>query len=168
MGKITTQCYNTAMQKQDCFICNRIDQIKKGTNQYFVTELTTGYVVIGDYQFYHGYTLFLCKQHVTELHFLDEEFKQKFLQEMALVAQAVYEIFKPEKLNYELLGNKDSHLHWHLYPRYKDDPCPNKPIWHIDKNLRCNHQTLAKPKELKFMKHNLKKRINSLSRLKIV
>lgn len=33
-----------------CFVCNRINMIKEGTNPYFVKELETGYVVIGDNQ----------------------------------------------------------------------------------------------------------------------
>ena len=46
-----------------CFICDRINMIKDGTNPYFVKELETGYAVIGDHQHFKGYTLFLCKQH---------------------------------------------------------------------------------------------------------
>ena len=34
--------------KSMCFICDRIEQIKSGTNPYFVRELETGYVVLGD------------------------------------------------------------------------------------------------------------------------
>jgi diadenosine tetraphosphate (Ap4A) HIT family hydrolase len=30
-------------------------------------------------------------------------------------------VFKPDKMNYELLGNGCPHLHWHLYPRRKGD-----------------------------------------------
>ena len=50
-----------------CFICERIQRIKEGTNPYFVKELETGYVVLGDNQHFKGYTLFLCKEHQTEL-----------------------------------------------------------------------------------------------------
>ena len=42
-----------------CLICERINMIKQGNNPYFVKELETGYVVIGDYQHFYGYTLFL-------------------------------------------------------------------------------------------------------------
>ena len=31
-----------------CFICDRIEMIKNGENPYFVKELSTGYVVLGD------------------------------------------------------------------------------------------------------------------------
>ncbi|MBR1765245.1 MAG: hypothetical protein IJ746_07615 [Ruminococcus sp.] len=33
-----------------CLICDRIKMIQNGTNPYFVKELETGYVVIGDNQ----------------------------------------------------------------------------------------------------------------------
>ena len=46
-----------------CLICDRIKMIQNGTNPYFVKELETGYVVIGDNQHFHGYTLFLYKHH---------------------------------------------------------------------------------------------------------
>ena len=67
-----------------CFICERIDMIKNNTNPYFVKELDTGYVVIGDNQHFKGYTLFLCKQHETELFYLEKNFRTKFLEEMSI------------------------------------------------------------------------------------
>lgn len=67
------------VQMADCLVCDRIDQIRNGENPHFIAELETGYVVAGDHQFFKGYTLFLCKQHVPELHQLDKAFKLKFL-----------------------------------------------------------------------------------------
>jgi diadenosine tetraphosphate (Ap4A) HIT family hydrolase len=32
-------------------------------------------------------------------------------------------------MNYELLGNQVPHLHWHLFPRYRDDPNRLQPVW---------------------------------------
>lgn len=113
----------------ECLICERIGMIKNGINPYFVKELETGYVVMGDYQHFKGYTLFLCKEHVTELHFLSPKYRLKFLEEMAIVAEAVYQVFQPEKLNYELLGNGDSHLHWHIFPRVTGDTIKPGPVW---------------------------------------
>ena len=49
-----------------CLICERIRQIQQGQNPYLVKALKTGYVVIGDHQHFYGYTLFLCKWHVTD------------------------------------------------------------------------------------------------------
>ena len=104
-----------------CLICNVIDMIKRGENPYFVRELETGYVVIGNHQYFPGYSLFLCKEHTTELFYLEESFRDKFMREMSMVAEAVMMAFGADKMNYELLGNEDSHVHWHLYPRRKGD-----------------------------------------------
>ena len=104
-----------------CFICDRINMIREGINPYFVRELETGYVVMGDNQHFKGYTLFLCKEHKTELFQLDHSMKMKFLEEMSIVAEAVSKAFHAEKMNYELLGNGDTHLHWHLFPRKVGD-----------------------------------------------
>lgn len=124
-----------------CLVCERIELIKAGRNNCFVTELESGYVVFGDFQFYPGYTLLLSKEHKQELHQLDTKDRKQFLWDMSVVAEAVIKVFKPAKLNYELLGNADSHMHWHLYPRYADDPDPKRPIWSYPKEKRCNPQT---------------------------
>ena len=104
-----------------CLICDRIELIKQGKNPHFVKELETGYVVIGDGQYFKGYTLFLAKEHVTELHQMEYETKIKFLEEMSIVQEAVARAFQAEKMNIELLGNGDAHVHWHLFPRKAGD-----------------------------------------------
>ena len=102
-----------------CKMCENQKNIK--ADPYFIMELETGYVILGWFQRFKGYTVFNCKQHGPELHNLEHDFKVKHLEEMSIVAEAVSNIFKPDKMNYELLGNGCSHVHWHLYPRRKGD-----------------------------------------------
>ena len=104
-----------------CVMCERRELIKQGKNPHFVKELETGYVVIGDGQYFKGYTLFLAKEHVTELHQMEYETKIKFLEEMSIVQEVVAKAFQAEKMNIELLGNGDAHVHWHLFPRKAGD-----------------------------------------------
>lgn len=134
------------LSQNDCLICKRIKLIKQDKNPYFVAELKTGYVVIGDYQFFMGYTLFLCKEHTSELHNLSPAFRRQYLWEMSQVAEAVYRAFKPRKLNYELLGNTDAHIHWHIFPRHTDDPLPERTVWNIPKRIR--QAESARPSEV--------------------
>lgn len=148
----------------NCLICDRISQILNKSNQYFVTELETGYVVIGDFQYFKGYTLFLCKQHKTELHQLDKNFRIKFLKEMSEVAEAVHIAFKPKKLNYELEGNTDFHMHWHIFPRYGNDQCPRKSSWCVDKNIRYSEEARPSDKELKLLKRKLLKALKKTTK----
>ena len=77
--------------------------------------------MIGDGQYFKGYTLFLAKKHVTELHQMEPEEKLKFLEEMSIVQEAVAKAFHAEKMNIEILGNGDAHVHWHLFPRKSGD-----------------------------------------------
>lgn len=128
------------MEQKNCLICERIELIKQNKNPYFIAELETGYAVLADHQYFRGYCLLLCKEHKTELHELDKSFKLKFLEEMSLLAQAVHKTFKPRKLNYELLGNTDNHLHWHIFPRYESEPNPNLTVWVVDKSIRYSEQ----------------------------
>lgn len=121
-----------------CLICERIGQIERGENPYFVCALSTGYVVLGDHQRFQGYTLFLCKRHVTELYQLPWGLRTRFLQEMSLVAEAVAAVYRPEKMNYELLGNGDTHLHWHLFPRVSGDTPQPGPVWWLPREEMWN------------------------------
>lgn len=145
------------MDNNDCFICKRISMIQNEINPYFVAELKTGYVVIGDYQYFRGYTLFLCKEHKTELQFLDEAYKIEFLAEMSKVSEAVYNAFKPDKLNYELLGNGQggAHMHWHIFPRRKDDSPVMGPVWCLGRELMYSERVKPSEAELTDMKIKL-------------
>ena len=150
-----------------CVICDRIEMIKSGTNPYFVKELSTGYVVIGDNQHFEGYTLFLCKEHKTELFELDYQTKIKFLEEMSIVAEAVSKAFGADKMNYELLGNGDTHLHWHLFPRKSGDignygNNGKGPVWWYPRELMYNDNNRPTKEELATLKEKLLIELNKL------
>ena len=113
----------------NCTICERIQGIQQHHNPYFVRELTTGYVVLADSQYFEGYTLFLAKHHVTELHHLPAPAKLLFLEEMSIVQEACAQAFHADKMNIELLGNGDAHVHWHLFPRHNGDTPHPGPVW---------------------------------------
>lgn len=150
-----------------CLICDRIGMIHSGTNPYFVAELKTGYVVIGDNQHFRGYTLFLCKRHRNELFELEDDFRAKFLQEMTLAAQAVARAFPCEKMNYECLGNGETHLHWHLYPRRTGDlenygHEGRGPVWWYPMEQMYSEENRPSSQELQEMKETLRRELEQL------
>ena len=103
-----------------------------------VAELAYCYVVLNRDQFFPGYCFVLAKGHVTELFHLDVTTRQGIIEEVNNVASALSRVFNPTKINYELLGNMVPHMHWHLVPRFSDDPLWPKPIWselHVEKFL---------------------------------
>ena len=109
-----------------CLICQRIEWIKAGENPYFVKELETGYVVIGDHQYFKSYALFLAKEHVTELHHMETSEKLRFLEEMSLVQEAVAKTFKAEKMNIELLVNGRGPVWWVPWEEMAAEDCQVK------------------------------------------
>ena len=141
--------------------------IKNDTNPYFVKELETGYVVIGDNQHFKGYTLFLYKDHKTELFHLETIKKMKFLEEMSIVAEAVSKAFNAEKMNYELLGNGDTHLHWHLFPRVNGDLGKygnngKGPVWWYPMQKMYDDSNCPTNEELRIMKSRLLMELDKL------
>jgi diadenosine tetraphosphate (Ap4A) HIT family hydrolase len=125
------------MSSPDCSICARHQAVQENRHPHFIAELESGVVCLGDHQLYPGYCLFLCKDHVRELPQLPDDRCRLFLWEMSRLAQSILFVCRPRKLNYEMLGNQDAHLHWHLFPRYPDDPSPLRPVWaDIEGHLR--------------------------------
>ncbi len=152
-----------------CGVCERIQMIKDGNNPYFVKELETGYAVMGDYQHFRGYTLFLYKEHTVELFDLDPAVKAKHLEEMTVVAQAVRNAFGADKMNYECLGNGTggAHIHWHLFPRKAGDIGQygnngKGPVWWYPMEQMYAEEARPAPEELEEMKQQL---LSELDRL---
>ena len=103
-----------------------------------VALLPTAVAVLGNDQYYPGYTLVIARRHATELYHLADGESTAYFQDMLRVARAIDRALSPRKMNYELLGNMVAHLHWHLFPRYADDPNPTRPTWehsHAPKEL---------------------------------
>ncbi|KAA0891315.1 HIT family protein [Oryzomonas rubra] len=94
-----------------------------------IAELEHSYVILNRDQFFPGYTLLFSKTHVTELFHLDRRVRGELMEEISRVAEALFATFRPDKINYELLGNMVPHMHWHLVPRFASEPLWPRPIW---------------------------------------
>lgn len=84
----------------------------------------------------------------------------KFLEEMSIVAEAAARAFDAEKMNYELLGMGDAHLHWHLYPRRTGDlgnfgNNGKGPVWWLPMDKMYDDSTRPSASELEEMKQRL-------------
>ncbi len=129
---------------------------------YSITELETGYVLLGWYQRFKRYTVFTRKQHGPEPHHLESGFRAKHLMEMSIVAKAVCNLFKPDKLNYELLGNGCPHIHWHLYPRIKGDTPIISSVYQLPNNALFDEATRPGDKLREDMTASIKTEIERL------
>lgn len=107
---------------QTCLICERVQAAKEGQNPYLIHEFKSSFLVLGDHQYFKGYSVLLLKDHVRELHDLTVSRQQELFQELMAAGRAVFEAFKPWKMNYSCYGNQVPHVHWHIFPRYESDP----------------------------------------------
>jgi diadenosine tetraphosphate (Ap4A) HIT family hydrolase len=84
-----------------------------------------------DDQFFTGWTILVLKRHATELFHLSREERAHLIEEVSQVASLLADELGAVKINYELLGNQQPHIHWHLIPRLADDPAPLEPVWRV-------------------------------------
>jgi diadenosine tetraphosphate (Ap4A) HIT family hydrolase len=113
------------MTTLECPMCRRWDDF----SDLRVIELKHSFVTLNRDQFFPGYVLLFTKTHVTELFHLQRQVRAELMDEVSLVAEALQDVFRPDKINYELLGNMVPHMHWHLVPRFASEPLWPRPIW---------------------------------------
>ena len=112
-----------------CPACDRLDRARAGRDPDFVAALPASSVFLADEQVYRGYCLLLFHEHAERLDELPIERQVQLWEDVARMASALRKELAPARVNYACLGNFLTHIHWHVIPRYDDDPEPLHPIW---------------------------------------
>jgi diadenosine tetraphosphate (Ap4A) HIT family hydrolase len=112
-----------------CPACERIERIRQGREPDFVVALAESYVVLADEQAYRGYCVVLLKDHEEDVLALPLERQLRLWEDVSRVGGALVREFEPVRVNVACLGNMLRHVHWHVTPRFQDDPEPLHPIW---------------------------------------
>jgi len=109
----------------------RVRQAQAGTNQTVICKMPSGWAVLGDSQFIQAYCLLLSDPVVDDLNVLIGDRRNQFLEDMALIGDALLNLTDAFRINYEILGNYDAALHAHIFPRYMNEPedLRQNPIW---------------------------------------
>jgi diadenosine tetraphosphate (Ap4A) HIT family hydrolase len=82
-----------------------------------------------------GFMRVICQQHVREFSDLSPAQRIRLMELVAQIESVMREMLSPEKINLASLGNQVPHLHWHIIPRWSDDPCFPDSIWSTKKRL---------------------------------
>ncbi len=86
-------------------------------------------VVLADEPDYPGFLRVILNAHVKEMSDLSPA-DQVALMHVVFAAEAVLiETMAPDKINLASLGNVVPHLHWHVIPRFADDPHFPNAVW---------------------------------------
>lgn len=115
-------------------IHSRVALARAGANPAVIVKMRSGWAVVGDVQPVHGYALLLADPVVPDLNALSPSDRASFLLDMVTLGDALLEVTRAERINYEILGNSEPALHAHLFPRHATEPehLRRGPVWHYD------------------------------------
>jgi diadenosine tetraphosphate (Ap4A) HIT family hydrolase len=127
-----------------CAICN------SNEGEIIWTDNTLRVVLI-DHPEYKGYCRVELINHQKEMTDLDESLQFNIMRCVFKVEEILRKIFNPDKINLASLGNKTPHIHWHIIPRFKEDP--HFPNSHWGEKLREGlHQAISETEKNELIK----------------
>ncbi|MGH8903525.1 MAG: HIT family protein [Egibacteraceae bacterium] len=117
-----------------CAFCSLITDAER--NDTFLCSLDSAVAFVSLNQAYPGWSLVVLKNHYEDVLAIPESEFMDFNRGMRMVAKAIQQAFESPRINYAILGNEVPHVHWHIIPRYPDDPNWGRPPWPIKERRR--------------------------------
>jgi len=109
-----------------------LDAPRAASNEQWdlVASLAVSSLYLSTNQAYRGHCqLVFDPRHVARPDQLTPEEWAAFCADLHRAERAIVRIVNPDHVNVESLGNVVPHLHWHIVPRYRNDPRWGSPIW---------------------------------------
>jgi diadenosine tetraphosphate (Ap4A) HIT family hydrolase len=106
----------------DCFLCSQ-------AGGPIVWQDDFARVVVAGDADHPGFCRVIVNRHVAEMTDLEAREQGRLMQIVFEVERALRKLLRPDKMNLASLGNQVPHLHWHVIPRYRDDPHFPSPVW---------------------------------------
>jgi len=103
-----------------------------GKELYRVAPLAAATLYLERNQSYRGYCVLILDRHVARVDQLSRDEWLELAGDLYRAQSAIWKVCSPAHVNIASLGNVVPHLHWHLIPRYLDDPRWGSPIWPTD------------------------------------
>lgn len=86
-------------------------------------------VILADEPDYPGFLRVILKAHIREMTDLPGPDQAAFMRVVLAAERALRTALAPDKINLASLGNVVPHLHWHVIPRFENDPHFPNPVW---------------------------------------
>jgi diadenosine tetraphosphate (Ap4A) HIT family hydrolase len=100
-----------------CLYCQKSEKLNSLMIE--IMELPFSIVYLNRNQQHQGRCIVALKEHKEEYFQMTPEQNAAFFAEVALVAKAVFNIFKPNKINYATFGDTVPHVHVHIVPKHE-------------------------------------------------
>jgi diadenosine tetraphosphate (Ap4A) HIT family hydrolase len=102
----------------ECLYCQNNETLK--SLMIMICELEVSRLFLFKEQSYPGRCNVVFNDHSVDFHELSDENRNAFMRDVARTGRAIAQAFGPDKINYGAYGDKISHLHMHVVPKYKD------------------------------------------------
>ena len=106
---------------QGCYYCDKGETLD--SLMIHIADLGNASVYLFRDQTHKGKCIVVFNtDHRTEWYQLSEEEQAEFIHGVSRTAKALKVVFDPDKINYATYGDKVSHLHVHVVPKYEGGP----------------------------------------------
>jgi diadenosine tetraphosphate (Ap4A) HIT family hydrolase len=86
-------------------------------------------IVLADEAEHPGFCRVILNAHKKEMTDLTEAERERLMGLVYVLERALRQLLQPDKVNLASLGNMVPHVHWHVIPRFADDPHFPGAIW---------------------------------------
>lgn len=86
-------------------------------------------VILPDEPDHPGFCQVVLSRHVKEMTDLPDADRARLMRIVFAVEEAQRALLSPDKVNLASFGNQVPHVHWHVIPRFADDPHFPNPTW---------------------------------------
>ena len=104
----------------NCFYCTKDQRLHDLMIE--VCELSASTLYLFKEQTYKGRCIVAFKGHKRELFEMNEKELELYTRDVARAAKAIKKAFEADKINYAAYGDRVSHFHMHLVPKYEGGP----------------------------------------------
>ncbi len=91
-----------------------------------------------------GYVRLILNRHCVELTALAKPEREQLFKLLIAIENEMRDTLHPDKINHASLGNQVAHMHWHLIPRWRDDPYFPDSIWAVPRNTTSSPELSAR------------------------
>lgn len=102
----------------ECFYCENGNKLHSLMIE--ICELPCGKVYLNRDQKHKGRCIVALKDHKTEYFQMDRKESEEYFWEVSKVAEAIANLYHPDKINYATYGDSVPHVHVHIVPKYRD------------------------------------------------
>ena len=110
------------MERENCELCSSLG------GELIASNALLRVVRVHDEK-YPAFCRVILNRHVTEMTHLSSDERYHLMDTVFVVEQTMLDALNPRKINLASFGNMVSHLHWHVIPRFEDDPHFPNAVW---------------------------------------